>query len=192
MFDQQAARLRTVATGVPTQRRTAECRSQDLNRARHVLALDCLIDLLIADPAQSVAGNFMSQLFECADCFGMTRNCHRNREDRERQLMAFEYPQHAPQTCPRTILIQRFHAHVTHRKSLRPDDLGQKHLRGRITVQNAALPTLFEIQYELQRDTCAAGPLRMRRVSPVAGQIARVLLVLSGHRLVLPVTNPHQ
>ena len=54
------------------------------------------------------------------------------------------------------------------------NDIGEKLFGTRIAVQDVILGAFFVIQHKLHRDTRLVWPLRVRRFSRVAAQIARI------------------
>ena len=149
MLDNQAAGVRAVASGVPAQGRLAEDLPQDGDCLGHVRALGVLVDQLIADPAQSVAGNLVTELLEGRSRLGVAAHRRGDRKYGERQMTPLEGAQHPPQAGSRAVFVQRLHAHVAHRKGLRIDDFRKKDLGGRIAVQHAILRTFLVVQHEL-------------------------------------------
>src|SRR5450432_1337824 len=81
VFDQQAPRLRTVASCVPTERGRPKSRAQDFDGLRHMRALGLRIDLLIADPAQPMTGDLMPEFLESRGGLGMAAHRRGYRED---------------------------------------------------------------------------------------------------------------
>src|SRR5947207_7885203 len=111
LYDQPSG-IGAVAAGIPTQRRGScyllECR----DGLGQMGTLSGLIGELIADPAQAVARNLVSELAVGSGSFRVTLQCHSRRENRKRGLAPLESPQHTPHSRTRPILEERFHAHM--------------------------------------------------------------------------------
>ncbi len=162
-------------------RRGAGQFGENLHRLLHVGALGRFVGLLVADPAQAVAGDLVAERLERRHRLRIALQRQRDAEHRQRQLALFKQAQNTPQSGARAVFVQRLHAHVAHRERLRADDLGQEGLRRRVAVQHAVFRAFLVVQHELQRHPCAARPLRMGRVAAVAGQVARIVGISVGH-----------
>src|SRR5271163_857529 len=72
---------------------------------------------------------------------------------------------------------------MAHRKGGGADDLRKERLGHRVAVQYAALSAFLVIEHDLQRDSGAVRPARMRRLTAVAAQVARVGTGIADHCL---------
>ena len=179
-------RLRAVASGVPAQRPLAGELGQDLHTDSHVFALACFVQVLVADPAPTVAGDLMPEFLEGRAQFRMPLQRHADGKYGERQLAALKLAQDAPDASTRAVLVNALHAEVACCKSRRAGHFGEKLLGRSITMQHRVLGAFFVVQHKLQRDAGLRGPRCMWRVGPVADQVARVgqcaVVVLHGFR----------
>ena len=112
VLDDECARARAVAAGIPAGRRRAGQPGNRLDRLRDVLAFDVLGDILVADPAKPVACDLVTGLHACVDDGRIARQRHRDAEDRQRQAALVEQAQHAPDAGTRPVLVQRLHRQV--------------------------------------------------------------------------------
>src|SRR5690606_27196868 len=101
----------------------------------------------------------MAELGERRDGLGVALQRTGNREYGQRYVVALEDPQHPPQPRPRTVLVERLHAHVAVGERLGGGDLGQERLRRRIPVQDAVFGALFVLGHELDGGRRTAGAL---------------------------------
>ena len=170
----QTMRLRAVASGVPAQRPLAGELGQDLHTDSHVFALACFVQVLVADPAPAVAGNLVPEFLEGSAQLRVPLQRHADAKHRERQLAALKLAQDAPDAGARAVLVEALHAEVARRKRRRAGHFGEKLLGRSITMQHRVLGAFFVVQHKLQRDAGLRGPRCMRRVGPVADQVARV------------------
>ena len=107
---------------------------------------------------------------------------HGHREQRDRHRFTFEKVQQAPYTHTRPVLVDRFHAHVPlTRPGLRSHNLRQKRLGRLVTMQDAVFTAFFVVKDELQRESCAPGPVRDRYGGAVACQIAWIVIQSCRH-----------
>src|SRR5688572_18227489 len=176
VLDHQLARVRAGAPGVPAERPLAGKAAVDLDRAPHVLAL--LVDrhVLVIDPAPAVARDLVPGLEHRLDRGRVALHRHRHAIDGERQLVAREQVEDAPDADARAVLVERLHRHVAHAlERLRADDLGQERLRRLVAVQDRVLAAFLVVEDEVERDAPAAGPLYLRRPCAVADEITRIL-----------------
>jgi len=134
-----------------------------------------LIHLLIADPAQAVAGDLMTKLQIGRYRLRMSLQCARHPEivNGSARCSKARNTRHKP--ARDAIFEQRFHAQVAHREGLGADDLGEEDLRLRITVEHAALRAFLVVEHELQGDARLLRPARMRRSAAIADQVARII-----------------
>ena len=175
----QAAGVRAVATGIPA--RAARCRRcrAEWRWPRAMWArLGGLVDLLVADPAQAVAGDLVSQLLEARprppDC-----DARPWRPRRSSAAGGDARTRAAPATVRRA---SRIHTAT-------PCSCDAWGTPGALTISDrnisdAGSPSSTQlsapflvIQHELQRDARAVGPARVRRVTAIADQIARVIVI---------------
>nr|GEU28080.1 hypothetical protein [Tanacetum cinerariifolium] len=177
VFHDQPARIGRVAPRVPALRRAARQVADDVHGFLHVGALGGFVHVLVADPAQAVAGDFVAQRLERGHRLGMALERHRHAKHGERQLAVFEQAQHAPQARARAVFVQRLHAHVAVGKRRRADDLGQKGLGTGVAVQYTVLGALLVVEHELQRHARLARPPGVGRRGTVADQVARIVVV---------------
>ena len=84
VLDDERARARAVAARVPAGRRGAGETHDRLDGARHVLAFDVFVDILVADPAQAVACHLMAGCNAGIHDGRVPRQRHRDTEDRQR------------------------------------------------------------------------------------------------------------
>ena len=84
MVEQQAARVGTVATGVPPGRQCTGHAVNDLQAFGHVLAFGGFIDLLVVDPTPAVAGDFVAEFYKGLREVGVALKCHADAEHCER------------------------------------------------------------------------------------------------------------
>ena len=61
------------------------------------------------------------------------------------------------------------------------DNIGQKLFRTGIAVQHVVFRALFVVQHKLHGDARVVRPPRMRRLSAVAAQVARVIVCQKCH-----------
>ncbi|MNS90675.1 hypothetical protein D3C72_1247360 [compost metagenome] len=123
MFDHQFARIRGIAPRVPTLRSGPRQFADNLHGFTHVFAFRCFIHVLVGNPAQAMAGDFMPQLLEGCHRFRIAFQGHRYAKHRQRQSPLLEHAQQAPQPGARTIFINRLHAQVARGKGGRTDHL---------------------------------------------------------------------
>ena len=71
-----------------------------------------LVDVLVADPAPAVARDLVAGGQARVDDGGISRERHRDAEDRQRQAALVEQAQHAPDAGARAVLVQRLHRQV--------------------------------------------------------------------------------
>ena len=152
------------------------------DRFGQVLALDGLVHLLIADPAQAMRGDLVAKFAVRGHGLRMALERARDAEHGQRQAALLEGAQHAPESGARAVLEQRFHAHVTHRECGCADDLRQEGLGAGIAVEHAILGAFLMVQDELHGDPGAVGPARMRRLRAIAAQIAGIVTHAEGFR----------
>src|SRR5262249_39560639 len=92
-----------------------------------------------------------------------------------------KHPPQPPETGAGAVFVHRFHVHVARsRPRLRAEHVGEKRFRGRIAVQDVALSAFLVIDHELDGDTRAAGPARIRRVAAGTGDVAAVTGEVAG------------
>ena len=176
VLDDQPSRVRAVAPGVPAFRRVAGQTLDRRDRARDVIALGRFVDVLIRDPAPAVARDFVAIGEHRLDPGRIALERHGDAEDRHRDAALAKQAKDPPQPRARSILVERFHAHVSHREGLRADDLGQERLRAGVAVKHRALRAFLVVEDELQRDTRTAGPACVGRMRAIADHVARVAI----------------
>ena len=145
-----------------------------LDRARQVLALGRLVDVLVADPAPAVRRDLVAVAQEGLDHRRVPLERHRDAEHRERHLALAEQAQEPPHARARAVLVERLHAHVARAERLGADDVREEGLRGRVAVDHGVLGAFLVVEDELQRDARAARPAGVRRMLAVAGEVAGV------------------
>src|SRR4029079_5514819 len=96
VLDDEPARARTVAPGVPAERRRAAEPRDDGDRTLDVLALDSFVDVLVAGPAVTVARDLVAIGEERVEDRRIALERHRDAEDRERHRALAKRAQHAP------------------------------------------------------------------------------------------------
>ena len=178
MLDHQAPRVGTVAPGVPALRRGTGHGAKLIHRFNQMRTLGGFVHHLIRNPAQAVAGNFVSTFEHRRHRLGVALHRHRNAKHRDRHAPRLELAHQTPETGARAVFVNRFHRQVAVRKRLCTNDLGEKGLGSGIAMQHIVLTTLFIIEHELQGDACAIGPGCVGWLFAVAMQIARVSAVV--------------
>ena len=68
--------------------------ADDRDGFTQVRALGRFVHLLVADPAQAMAGDLVAEFYESGRRFRMSLQRHRNCKDRERHLALLERAQH--------------------------------------------------------------------------------------------------
>ena len=173
-LDDEPPRVRAVAARVPAVGSASGQARDRVDRKRHVLALDVLVDLLVGNPAPAVARDLVAVGQERVDDRRIARQRHRHAENGQRHPALAEEPQDPPHAGARAVLVQRLHRHVPGGKGLRGDDLGQEGLRRGVPVQHAVLGAFLVVEHELHGHPGAARPVRVRRRRAVAGEVARI------------------
>src|SRR3712207_2158621 len=130
----------------------------------------------VVDPAPAVGGDLMPRFGEGAAGGGIELQGAACGVDRERQAALREEAQDAPDARARAVVELRFGDEVALADARLPArDLVQVGLAVRIAVQHAALGALLVVQHEGEGEARATGPARVRRVRPVAEEVADVL-----------------
>ena len=169
----EAAGVGAGAAGVPAQRALAGNLGQDLHGVTQMLALDLLGHVLVVDPLQAVARDLVAGIDHGADRRRVPLGGGGDGEDGERDPLAVEQAEQAPDADAGAVLVDLLHADVAHAfKRLGADDLGEEGLGSLVAVQDRVLAALLVVEDELQGDAGAAGPVGMGRVRPVADQVA--------------------
>ena len=115
----QAFGVRTVASGVPTVGpKTAGHLLDNLRAACHVLLFALFTDVLIMNPAQAVAGNFVTEFAEGLGCLRVVFQRPSRSKNRQRQITFGELTQDAPDANARAVFIHRLHRQMTRREGL--------------------------------------------------------------------------
>ncbi len=141
-----------------------------------VLALRRLIHILVVDPAKTVARDLPVRRPHRGYRFRVAFERHRNTKDRHGQVALCEQPVQPPEACPRPILVNRLHVHVSRIGYWRgTDDFGEKGFRCLIAVQDTILGPFLVIDDELYSDPRATRPAGIGQVGPVAAKISRVV-----------------
>src|SRR4051812_5646553 len=96
VLDDELARVRAGAPGVPAERTLAGESAVDLDRAPHVLALDRFGHLPVIDPAPAVARDLVPGLEQRGDRGGVALHRHRDTVYGERHFVAGEELEDAP------------------------------------------------------------------------------------------------
>src|SRR6476646_9436717 len=147
VLDHELARVRAGAPGVPAERTLAGELAVNLDRALHVLALDRFGDILVVDPAPSVARDLVPGLEQRVDRGGVALHRHRDPVYGKRHLVAREELEDPPHTYARAVLVDRLHRHVAHAlQRPRADDLGKEGFRGRVAVQDRVFAAFFVVE----------------------------------------------
>ena len=121
---------------------------------------------------------------------GLRASARRDAEHRDRQLVRTEQPPQPPEAGARAIFVHRLHVHVALAgPGHRAEHVGQECLRLLVAMQDRAFAAFLIVDHELHRDARAPGPAWIRRVAPIADQIARVG---RGHGWLLPHRNDGQ
>ncbi len=184
LLHDETTRIRTVAAGVPTQRRATRHFLEDVDGDAHVLTLGRLVHVLIVNPAPAVTRNLVPKRLECRRHLRVTLHGHCHAKHGQRQASTLELAQDAPHARARTVFIDGFHAHVTGLVGGRANDLGQELLGRLVTVQYTVLAALFVIQHELDGNARTSRPVGKRYMSAVADKVAGIILgirVAAGH-----------
>ena len=86
-------------------------------------------------------------------------------EDGQRQLASLKHADDAPEADATAVLEHRFGREITPSDPLTlPHGLGQPRLRVAIPIRKRWLRAFLIIEHEIQRQTCATGPLGVRGV----------------------------
>ena len=141
-----------------------------------MLALHVAIHMLIVDPTPAVANHVVVGGFDRRDDIGVTREGHRHPEHRQRQPASAELLMDAPEPGAAAVLIQRVHRHVPVRVAGGADYIGEKLLGTGVAMQNMVFRPLFIIEDKLHGNARLVRPLRVRRLTGVSSQVARVIL----------------
>ena len=151
--------------------------------------LPLLLDrhILVVDPAPAVADHVIVRRLNRLDHLGMTRQRHGDAKHGQRQSPLAELIMDAPETGAAAVLIQRIHRHMPVRVAGGADNIGQKLLRTGIAVQHVVFRALFVVQNKLHGDARIVRPPRVRRLSAVAAQVARVIVCQKCHLLPLHI-----
>ena len=113
----------------------------------------------------------------------ITLQCHRHPEQCDRYRFTLEKIQQAPHPYPGPVFVGRFHTHMPLTgPGLCPDDLRQKRLGRRITVQDAVFTAFFVVEDELQGKSCTTGPIHWRYYGTVSNQVAWIVVNGCCHR----------
>ena len=140
-----------------------------LQLARTNTDVACLIDRLIIDPAVTVARNFPIRSPHRGDRFRIAFKRHCYTKHRDRKVAFAEQAMQTPEPCPRAILIQGFHVHVSLvYERFRTDHLGQKRFGRRVAVQDAIFGAFLVIDHKLHGDARTIGPARIGNPASVA------------------------
>ena len=174
MLDDEPARVGTVATRVPAERRGAGHPLDNVDCDPHMLALRRFVDILIIDPPPAMACDFVAALDKRRGDLRIALQRHRDSEDGERQVASIELAQNAPGAGARPVLVDRFHRHVPRGVRRSADDFREKLLGRGIAVQHRAFAAFLVVENELNGDSRVAGPAGVRNVGAVASQISRI------------------
>ena len=141
-------------------------------------ALSFFRQVLIMNPLEAVASDFVAQFFKCRRNVwaALQSSCHTKHG--QRQLAFFKLSQDAPHALARAVIVNPIHAHVPRWETGRVKHLGEKSLRAGIAMQDMVFATLFKIQHELHSNARTMRPrprpLGVRHIFAVACEIARI------------------
>ena len=132
---------------------------EDAHGLGEVGALGVDVDVLVADPAQAVAGDLVAGVrARPRTTAGLACSARATPNTVSGSAALGEQPQDPPDAGPAAVLVERLHAQVAVGERLRADDLGEERLRRRVAVEHAALAALLDVQHERHRDAGAARP----------------------------------
>jgi len=113
--------------------------------------------VLVVDPLQAVAGDFVPLLHQRLCEFGVARERTRDGEHRERQPALGERAHNAPHTHARAVLVDALHAHVARGVAFGVEHFREELLRARVAVQHAVFTAFLVVEHELHGDARAPG-----------------------------------
>ena len=176
MLDHQLSGMRRIAPGIPALRCAAGQFAEDLDSGTQMRALRVDIDVLVVNPEQTMAGDFMPELDKCLGQLGMSLQGHRHAKYGQWQLTLFELAQDAPDADTRPIFVDRFHREVTRRIGCSTNNFGKKLLRRWVAMQYRVFATFFIIENKLDSDLGLSRPVGMRDLTAVANQVAWIVV----------------
>jgi hypothetical protein len=167
--------IRAAAAEVPAERTFARYLCVDIDRLREVSFLGRLVDGLVVDPAVAVTRNLPGRLPHRGHRFRVTLQCHRNAKYGYGETALREHPVQPPEARTRSVLVKRFHVHVTLAGiGNSADNIGQERFRSGVAVKHTVFCALFVIYNELHGGSRSMRPARIGRPCTVAVKIARI------------------
>jgi len=99
--------------------------------------------------------------------------CHGDGENGDRDVMAAEQLEQAPDPDTAAVFVDRLHAHVTRaRPRLGAYDLGQESLRRGVAMEDIVFAAFLIVDHELDGQSRTTRPVRVWRVGTITDQIA--------------------
>src|SRR6516162_9548883 len=111
----KAPSIWAIPSGVPTTRWLIGQALDYFAGNSHVLSLSLFVDLLIVNPAPAVGSNFVPQFNEGRCHLPVAFEGHSYTEDSQRQPPALKFAQNAPDSGPRSILVNRLDTEMASR-----------------------------------------------------------------------------
>mmetsp|Transcript_29446 Transcript_29446/g.49716 ORF Transcript_29446/g.49716 Transcript_29446/m.49716 type:complete len:206 (+) Transcript_29446:768-1385(+) len=144
------------------------------HRGVDVRALRNRIHTLIVDPTVAVRGHFPASIHHGHSRFGIALQSHSTSKHGARLLLACEETMQSPESRPGAVVVKTLHVGVPLSRVLpHPNDFGEQVFGGLISVEQTVLGALLVVDHKLQSHLGAIGPFGIRRMLPVASNIAR-------------------
>jgi hypothetical protein len=150
-----------------------DCALKRLDRPTDVLSLFGRAELVVLDPAPSVAADVVAR---GGDGFGGRRialECEGAPVDRHRHIALGECAQDAPEARSAAVFVDRLDREVASFSQASSEaGLRQDRLRRAVPVRDRIFGTFFVVQHEVDCQPCTARPFRIGRLAAVADHLA--------------------